>query len=143
MRIFNMEYERKFLLNELPIDFDSYTKQEVKQCYLLSNSFFSIRTRDYGNNRCYLDIKIGSGLSKIKIGFRIKTYKCVSKSISKVRYKKRMGGLLFVIDIFDNGLRLVEIEAKNKNIVNRFRPPSWFGREVTSLDKYKNRYLAK
>lgn len=140
MRRFKKECERKFLVKYLPDNFEIYLKQEVSQCYLFSNKWFCIRIRKYDNDKKYLDFKFGSGKIKFKIGFKINFW-INKKCLKKTRYKNKINDLLTVIDIFENGLILVEIESSKYNVINNFKKPNWFGDEVTNDKKYRNRFM--
>jgi adenylate cyclase len=140
MRRFNRECERKFLIRELPIDLCDFIKQEVSQCYLIANKLFCIRLRKYNDGRKYLDFKFGHGEIKFKIGFSINFW-INKKCLCKTRYKKHINNVLMIIDVFTNGLKIVEIESKSHKAIKYFEIPEWFGEEVTHNPKYRNRYL--
>jgi CYTH domain-containing protein len=140
MRRFKKECERKFLIKYLPDDFENYLKQEVSQCYLFFNRWFCIRIRKYDDSRKYLDFKFGSGKIKFKIGFKVNFW-TNKKCLKKTRYKKRIGDILIVIDIFESRLMLVEIESSKCDVINNFKKLDWFGDEVTNNEKYRNRFM--
>ena len=143
MRLFKKECERKFLVKELPSDFNDYDKEDVHQYYPIVSKYFCVRVRKYSETRKYLDIKFGSGKIKFKIGLRINFFQTNKKCLVKTRHKKRFNNLLIVIDIFESGLRLVEIESSDCSIIDNYKLPEWFGEEVTNDKKYRNRYLIK
>jgi CYTH domain-containing protein len=148
MRPTKIEHERKFLLKELPIDFNTYTKNRIKQWYLTKpNHDVSLRIRLYDDGRCYFDTKRGSGITKTKIGKKCKfedvtRYIDGAYLIEKDRYKKHCDGYLLIIDFFDNGLKLIEIESDNLDIITNFNVPNWFGEEVTHDINYCNNTMA-
>ena len=48
-----------------------------------------------------------------------------------------------IVDIFDDGLQLVEIESyDNESSIKHFDIPGWFGDEVTDHLFYSNNWLA-
>lgn len=143
-----IENERKFLIKELPKDFHTYLKSTVKQWYLTKPfDDVSVRIRLYDDNRCYLDIKKGYGIIKEKIGKKcnfndIQEYTNNAYLLEKIRYKKHIDDYLIIIDFFQNGLKLVEIESKNYNTINNFKPLYWWGEEVTDNIEYYNNVIA-
>lgn len=143
MNRFSKEIERKFLLKDLPSDFNLYLKQYVEQSYLFNSDIFSIRIRKYDDNRKYLDFKFGKGIKKFKLKFKLKFWINVKKTIKKIRYKKKVDNVLIVIDFFENGLKIVEIESKDYHKIKNYSIPDWFGLEVSYDKKYKNRNLFK
>lgn len=50
--------------------------------------------------------------------------------------------MIIIIDIFDNELKLIEIESKDKDIIHNFQPLDWFGEEVTNNIEYTNNYIS-
>ena len=48
-----------------------------------------------------------------------------------------------IVDIFDDGLQLVEIESYDSEFsITHFDIPEWFGEEVTDYLTYSNHWLA-
>ena len=143
-----IEHERKFILKELPEDFNTYVKSRVKQWYLTKpDNPVSVRIRLYDDGRCYFDIKKGFGVTREKIGEKhefkdIEKYTIGAYSIEKDRYKKHIDDYLLIIDYFDDGLRLVEIESDNIDTVVNFKPLEWWGEEVTQDVNYTNSKMA-
>lgn len=62
-------------------------------------------------------------------------------TVIKRRTVVTLEGLIFEIDFFNEGLILVEIEFDNIVEMETFVPPSYFGRDVTIEEGYKNRNL--
>lgn len=148
MKKTKIEHERKFLLKELPNDFDTYVKSGVKQWYLNKpDNPISLRIRLYDDGRCYFDSKRGEGISKEKTGEKcnfvdVEKYTIGSYIIEKDRYKKHIDDYLIIIDFFNDGLKLIEIESDNIETVINFNIPDWFGKEVTYDNNYRNKTLA-
>jgi len=143
------QYERKFLIKELP-DLSDFKKEEIQQWYITEPNYDeSIRIRKYTDGRCYVDIIKGFGLFREKFGRKSK-WEYFEKqnmdnipSIKKTRYKKKFSNILMCIDIFEDGLQLVEIESYENDFgIDHFDIPEWFGEEVTELMKYTNNWLA-
>lgn len=142
----NYEYERKFLLKKLPDDFNEYEVSEIQQWYIFSGNPH-IRIRKYDDSRCYVDIKWDGYITRRKIGFKsdfseIEDLIVGKPTIKKTRYKKRENGYLIIIDFFESGLKLIEIESKNLELIENLSIPDWFGNEVTGDIRYFNHWMA-
>jgi len=142
------QYERKFLIKELP-DLSYFKKEEIQQWYITEPNYDeSIRVRKYSDDRCYIDIIQGFGKVRDKYGKKSDWKYFINKidkhpSIKKTRYKKQFNRVLMCVDIFEDGLQLVEIESYDSEFsINNFDIPEWFGEEVTELMKYTNNWLA-
>ena len=145
------QIERKFLVLYLP-DLSDWRKQKIEQWYLTNpNDYESIRVRLYDDDeqRCYVDIIHGKGLIRDKYckksdwkNFKDKIH--IHPSIKKTRYKKQIDNyVLMVVDLFENGLQLVEIESYDSEFsIKNFDIPEWFGEEVTDYLTYTNHWLA-
>lgn len=144
----NTEYERKFILKEYPSNFTDFNLSKIKQWYISKpGDLISIRIRLYDDNRCYMDLKKGFGIERYEYGLKcsyddIKGILNEVPFIEKDRYKLHTDNYLLIIDVFDNGLKLVEIESNNFDIVKDFKPFDWIGEEVTNKIEYTNNYLA-
>jgi len=146
------QIERKFLIKELP-DLSDWRKEEVQQWYLTDpTDYESIRVRLYNDNeqRCYIDVIQGKGLKRDKYSKKSKWVKFKDKmdkypTIKKTRYKKEIDHyVLMVVDIFEDGLQLVEIESYESEFsIKNFDIPDWFGDEVTDYITYSNAWLAR
>lgn len=142
-----IENERKFILGSLPQDFDEYVKSEIQQWYLYTGDPH-IRIRKYDSGDCYIDIKWAGGISRKKIGFKcqfdnVEKLIIGSPNIKKVRYKKHHLDYLLIIDIFESGLKLIEVESKDIEKLLNLDIPNWFGEEVTGDIRYSNCWLAQ
>ncbi|MFF4104017.1 adenylate cyclase [Streptomyces sp. NPDC001903] len=65
--------------------------------------------------------------------------------LTKVRHTVTVPGAAAVLDIYSGrhyGLRVVEVEFEDLTAAEAFRPPVWFGREVTGRPELANQYLA-
>lgn len=147
----NIEIERKFLINEIPSDLDVYERIDMIQGYLNTNPVVRIRKE----NDDYVLTYKGSGLLSHseynlpldKESFNHLLKKCDGIIISKSRYKIPLeNGLIAELDIFKgdlDSLVLVEVEFKSVEDANAFIPPSWFGMDVTTDNRYHNSYISK
>jgi CYTH domain-containing protein len=67
------------------------------------------------------------------------------RRVSKTRYRLPVGAYTAELDRFDGdlkGLLLVEVEFASVEESRQFRPPDWFGAEVTEDRRYQNQRLA-
>jgi CYTH domain-containing protein len=65
--------------------------------------------------------------------------------LRKERYEIPWKNLLIEIDIYGGrhaGLMVAEVEFPDRVSCRKFKPPSWFGREVTGERRYSNVRLA-
>ena len=133
------KYERTFLINNQPIDISEYDRLTLTQWYL--NEYgcnIRIRLRHYQDDRCYLDMMDGDDniiSKKIPMADISKLTRNIPK-LKSTRYYKRLGDYKIIIESFENGVEVVEIESKNKNLVESFVPLDWFGDEVTGVKEY-------
>ena len=69
----------------------------------------------------------------------------VGRRLRKLRYEIPWRNLLIEIDIYrgrHSGLVVAEVEFPDRATCRKFKPPSWFGREVTGEKRYSNVRLA-
>lgn len=144
-----LEIERKFLLRELPEDYEGHPHEMIRQGYAEDGLRFRQRCDSYFETR-----KIGSGLvleeheREIRRGeFEAAWPSTDGRRLEKTRTEIPLpGGLVAEVDIFLGalaGLRYVEVEFDDEESANAFVPPQWFGREVTHDLRYRNSALAR
>lgn len=144
----NIEYERKFLFKEYPLIIDQFKYYKIKQWYLTKpDDDLSIRIRLYDDNRCYMDFKKGKGIERYEYGIKcifddIKPLTENMPFIEKGRFSFRTEDYLLIIDEFDNGLKLIEIECNSLEYLKNFKPFKWMGKEVTNDIKYTNHWIS-
>ncbi|WP_406171510.1 hypothetical protein [Streptomyces sp. NBC_00996] len=66
-------------------------------------------------------------------------------SLTKFRWTVPLGDHVASVDEYDGpltGLRVVEVEFDSVEAARNFRPPDWFGEEVTGNPAWSNRKLA-
>ena len=67
--------------------------------------------------------------------------------VEKTRYEIPLaGGIVAELDVYHgklDGLITVETEFESEKQANAFSPPSWFGKDVTTDKRYKNKNLAR
>lgn len=76
--------------------------------------------------------------------FRTLWPKTEGKRLEKTRYEISHGSYLVELDVCHgnlNGLQIAEVEFCSEDASNKFRPPPWFGQEVTGNWRYQNSTL--
>lgn len=154
-----IEIERKFLVEKLPDNLDSYEYYLIEQAYLNTDPVIRIRRQ---NNDYYLTYK-GRGLlarEEYNLPLNKESYEHLLKKadgniISKKRYliptripaaSLSAGTLTIELDIFDvpfNPLIIAEVEFDSEAQANAFIPPKWFGKDVTLDYHYHNSTLSR
>jgi adenylate cyclase len=146
----NIEIERKFLVDNPP-DLENFSSEEILQGYLLITDEKEIRIRKKGS-AYFQGVKVGRGLSRQEIESEIGMFQfeelwpeTEGRRIEKRRYKIYYDGILIELDVYTgklSGLITAEVEFKSEEESRIFKPPPWFGPEVTQDDRYKNKNLA-
>ncbi|EIE49561.1 adenylate cyclase [Salipiger aestuarii] len=146
----SVEIERKFLVASLP-DLAGALCEPIRQGYLTGpGDSVQVRLRRKGA-RHFLTVK-GAGLlvrSEHETAISAEAFDALwpatqGRRLAKTRWTGRLpGGALFELDVFDDRpLRLVEVEFDSEAAARAFRPPGWFGTEVTGDPAYANSSLA-
>lgn len=144
------EIERKFLAEELPEDLERYPNKKIEQFYTEISEDCEVRYRREGN-KFYCTEKGGRGISREENEREIaeEEYKKAFESsvgiVEKTRYEIPLESSAAELDIYHaelNGLITVEVEFDSEEDAKEFTEPSWFGREITKEEKYKNKNLA-
>ena len=145
-----MEIERKFLIQTLPENIDSYPCKEIEQGYLSRNPVVRIRRSD----DAYILTCKGQGMMVreefemplTKESFEHLKPKTDGIFIEKTRYLiPHTDNLTIELDIFHGKLAplvLAEVEFSSVEEANAFIPPAWFGEDVTHSPKYHNSNLS-
>jgi CYTH domain-containing protein len=147
-----VEIERKYLIDRLPDDYESFPFHEIEQAYLCTDPVVRIRRSD---DDYYLTYK-GSGLLKreeynlplTKEAYLHLLEKADGIVLTKRRYLIPLAGTdrTIEMDIFSGryeGLILAEVEFEDEASALNFTPPSWFGRDVTFTGEYQNSKLSR
>lgn len=145
-----MEIERKFLISQIPGEFDDFSCRQIEQAYLSTEPVLRIRKED---NTYYLTYK-GKGkmireeynLPLNKNAYEHLREKADGNIITKTRYLVPLAdGLTAEVDLFKepfSSLILAEVEFSSKEEADQFIPPSWFIKEVTFKNIFQNSYLS-
>jgi adenylate cyclase len=151
--ITGVEIERKFLVRSLPAGCKKAPKSRIRQAYFpLRGKRFEIRIREKGHEH-FVTIKAGRGTVRVEEEARIsqKSFQtlwpliCVA-SVAKQRYRPPYRGKTIELDVYEGphrGLITADVEFRSRREANSFKPPAWFGREITGSRKYANEVLAR
>jgi adenylate cyclase len=146
------EIERKSLLKRLPEELKRSRRYVIAQGYLATEpAGRQVRLRKKGKTAS-LTFKMGRGAAReereIKLSpkqFAALWPATAGRRLRKLRCEIPWRNLLIEIDIYrgrHSGLVVAEVEFPNREMCRQFKPPSWFGREVTGEKRYSNVRLA-
>lgn len=152
-----MEVEQKYQVKEVP-DVSGCEKLEMEQGYLCTAPVVRIRK---SNDSYILTYKSKAGIEPSDIAAQInqevelplteQAYlhlrdKVDGYLISKTRYKIPLSdGHTGELDVFHgrlDGLIFVEVEFEQEAEIMTFRPPEWFGENVSRDRRYSNSFLS-
>ncbi len=147
----NLEIERKFLIQTLPPDINTYAHQDITQGYIVADKDHEVRLRKKGD-KYFKTIKTGSGKIRTekeyeitKEQFETEWPQVESRIIDKTRYKIPYEEHTIELDIYKDsldGLITAEVEFPDKEKSNEFKLPEYFDTELTNDPNYKNKNLA-
>ncbi len=146
------EIERKFLLKELPPGFNRFRSYVIAQGYLASEpGGRHVRLRKKGKTTS-LTFKVGRGSAREEREIELSPKQFASlwpatagRRLRKLRHEIPWKDLLIEVDTYrgrHSGLVVAEVEFPDRATCRKFKPPSWFGREVTGEKRYSNVRLA-
>ncbi|MFA9454855.1 MAG: CYTH domain-containing protein [Candidatus Aminicenantaceae bacterium] len=145
------EIERKFLILSLPDGLESHPASEIRQGYLAVAEDREVRLRAR-NGRFFLTVKQGRGLSREEAEVELEEPQFEKlwplthgRRVEKTRYELVQGDVTIELDVFQgtlSSLCLAEVEFSSNQEALAFRPPDWFGEEVTENERFKNKSLA-
>ena len=146
------EIERKFLLKQLPERLKQARRCVIAQGYLAAEpGGRHVRLRKKGKTAS-LTFKVGRGAHREEREIKLSSKQFAAlwpatagRRLSKLRYEIPWKDLLIEIDIYrgrHSGLVVAEVEFPDRVMCREFKPPSWFGREVTGEKRYSNVRLA-
>jgi CYTH domain-containing protein len=146
------EIERKFLVKELPPGLNRFRSFLIAQGYLANEpGSRHVRLRKKGKTAS-LTFKVGRSTSREEREIRLSPKQFAAlwpatrgRRLRKVRYEIPWRKLIIEIDIYrgeHSGLVVAEVEFPNHAARRIFKPPTWFGREVTGEKRYSNIRLA-
>lgn len=138
------EQERKFILRHLPEIPEK--PHHIKQAYLLMDGKSHLRVRIIDNQKGFLTYK--SAISntiknefeyEIPLNDAIELFNLSPYRLEKQRYKTTFQGNTVDIDIYPNGLKIVEIEFENELT----DLPDYCGEDVSDDQRFSNIEIAK
>ncbi len=146
-----MEIERKYVLDRLPEGRNLGTGLPIQQGYVSASEDVEVRLRRAGD-ACRLTVKRGSGLEREEWEVELENRQLerlwpatAGRRLEKTRYRLEIAGGVAELDCYHGelaGLVTVEVEFRSTRDAEAFKPPSWFGVEVTGDDRWANRNLA-
>ncbi len=146
-----MEIERKYLIEKLPDNLNTYPYRTLEQGYLCTNPVIRIRKDNDKYELTYkskgLMVREECNLPLNREAYEHMKTKTDGRLIRKKRYMIPCNDTLTIeLDIFEGDLApllLAEVEFPDEETANRFTPPEWFGEDVTFSPQYHNSNLSK
>ena len=148
-----MEIERKYLVKQVPENYESFPCHAIEQAYLCTGPVVRVRRED---DSYYLTYK-GKGLlsrEEYNLPLNEQAYRHLLEKadgivLTKDRYRIPMTGkyahLTIELDVFSgvySGLVLAEVEFPTVEEAEAFVPPEWFTKDVTMSGEYQNSRLS-
>ncbi|MGH7884656.1 MAG: CYTH domain-containing protein [Thermodesulfobacteriota bacterium] len=147
----SVEIERKFIVIRPPDNLKNYKSEEINQGYIVISEDIEVRLRKKGN-KFYQTVKSTGDLKRneVEIELSEKQFEklwplTAGKRLEKVRYEIPNGNNLIELDIYCgllNALVTAEVEFETEQESKTFLPPTWFGKDVTRDNRYKNKNLS-
>ena len=144
-----MEIERKFLVRQMPEGQELAPRRHIIQAYISTDPVIRIRRSEKG---CTLTVKGRGTLCREELNlplspeaFERLMKKAEGRIIEKTRWLIPLGEHTVELDVFSGDLAplvLAEVEFDSPEAALAFRPPCWFGDEVTEDPRYTNAYLS-
>jgi CYTH domain-containing protein len=146
------EIERKFLIKKLPHTLQQHRRYAIAQGYLAYEPRGRhVRLRKKGKTAT-LTFKVGRGTAREEREVKLSAKQFAAlwpatagRRLCKVRYEIPWKNLLIEIDRYrgsNSGLVVAEVEFPTLLACRKFKPPKWFGVEVTGNKRYSNIRLA-
>lgn len=146
----SLEIERKYLINTVPANLDSYPCRLIEQAYLCTDPVVRIRKEDEHYYLTYksrgLMVREEYNLPLTREAYAHLKTKIDGNLISKRRYLLPLENYTIELDIFLSpkpGLMLAEVEFPSEEAAMAFTAPDWFGEDVTCSSEYHNSSLSK
>lgn len=160
-----MEIEKKYLVNYIPKEAGDVHIKIIEQGYLSVNPVVRIRK---SNDRYILTYKSHKDIdinefndicvsNEVELPLTKESYEHLkTKADGMIIYKKRYniplvmyspeyGKLKAELDVFYGdleGLTFVEVEFESVSQAQNFKPPEWFGKDVSDDVRYRNSFLS-
>ncbi len=145
-----MEIERKFLINTLPDNIESYPFHLIEQAYLCTEPVIRVRKEDDTYYMTYKSkgfmVREEYNLPLTHAAYESLKAKADGNIISKKRILIPYDIYTIELDIFDTPfapLILAEVEFSTEEEANSFHPPAWFKEDVTHSTAYHNSTMSR
>lgn len=146
----SVERERTWLVRTLPDPLPAGTP--ITQGYVAFDDDVAVRIRRAGE-RHVATVK-GRGLrnrTEVEWDLTAEQFEALwpltgCRRVEKVRHELPLGAHTAEVDVFGGaleGLVVVEVEFGDDHAMAEFRPPAWFGDEVSDDPRYSNAALAR
>lgn len=146
------EIERKFLVKRLPAELKRYRHYAIAQGYLAYEPRGRhVRLRKKGKTAT-LTFKVDRGTSREEREVKLSAKQFAAlwpatagRRLRKLRHEIPWKNLIIEIDSYcgrSKGLVVAEVEFPTLLACRKFKPPKWFGAEVTGNKRYSNVRLA-
>jgi len=146
-----LEIERKFLIQQIPLDIEQFPHTDIIQWYLNdSTTGKSIRVRHIGDEY-KITRKKWNGLVREEIETNITKeefdqlrFQVENHFLEKTRYFIPYEHSTIELDVYKNleWLQTAEVEFCSKRDAKKFIAPAWFGEELTTMREATNSYIA-
>src|SRR5437763_3472838 len=147
------EIARKFLIKRLPVKILRPRHFPIGQGYLANEpGGRHVRLRKKAKTAS-LTFKVGRGPAREEREIRLSPQQFAmlwpatrGRRLRKTRYEIPWKNLKIEVDVYrgrNHGLVVAEVEFPNPAGCRRFKPPRWFGREITGEKRYSNVRLAR
>lgn len=147
------EIERKFLLQRLPAEILRSKHFRIAQGYLVNEPRSRhVRIRRKGKVAS-LTFKADQGTAREEREIRLSPKQfdilwpaTAGRRLHKTRYEIPWKNVTIEIDVYhgrNQGLIVAEVEFPSQASRRKFKPPRWFGREITGEKRYSNVRLAR
>lgn len=147
----SVEIERKWAVAELPC-LVTVPGEAIRQGYTsITKEGVEVRVRQRGQ-QYFQTIKGDGELIRSEVEFPLEREqfdvlwpRTEGRRVEKTRYAVPYDGATIEVDVYHGalqGLVVAEVEFSSLQDAEQFVPPAWFGREVTSDKRYKNKNLA-
>lgn len=144
------EIERKFLVNTLPDNLNSYPHYELEQGYLSVAPVVRVRRKD---TQYILTYKSGGMLKRMEVELPLDSSSynhLIAKAdgivISKTRYAIPHGKYIIELDIFHgklDGFVMAEVEFDSIEDADSYEKPDWFSVDVTANPAFHNSRMSR